>query len=182
MAIPGKSSISWTGLGHARFMSVSEPDPETGTVIPSIALNTSYKQDGAEIVMHSLTKYVNGHSDVVMGMPKMSAHHSATLERLAFHRGSAKRAQLLIRAAGRQDAAPVHEDSRAQRTGRGSRAGRQPLSRHECHLPRARNALANTLARRFLSPFPYGGMISFSIRGGLEVQRFLKATRLFTLA
>ncbi|TFY81597.1 hypothetical protein EWM64_g2410 [Hericium alpestre] len=39
---------------------------------------------GADIVVHSLTKYVNGHSDVVMGAAILPAHHAALRERLAF--------------------------------------------------------------------------------------------------
>src|SRR5882762_1067496 len=39
---------------------------------------------GADIVMHSLTKYVNGHSDVVMGAIILPGHHNVLRERLAF--------------------------------------------------------------------------------------------------
>ncbi|TFY52068.1 hypothetical protein EVG20_g10721, partial [Dentipellis fragilis] len=39
---------------------------------------------GADIVVHSLTKYVNGHSDVVMGAAILPARHAALTERLAF--------------------------------------------------------------------------------------------------
>ncbi|KAJ3769073.1 Cys/Met metabolism PLP-dependent enzyme-domain-containing protein [Lentinula raphanica] len=39
---------------------------------------------GADIVLHSLTKYVNGHSDVVMGALILPPKHNAVLERLRF--------------------------------------------------------------------------------------------------
>ncbi|KAF8881772.1 Cys/Met metabolism PLP-dependent enzyme-domain-containing protein [Infundibulicybe gibba] len=39
---------------------------------------------GADVVMHSLTKYINGHSDVVMGAVILPPHHSALAEKLRF--------------------------------------------------------------------------------------------------
>jgi cystathionine gamma-lyase len=39
---------------------------------------------GAEIVLHSLTKYVNGHFNVVMGAVVLPARHAALCGRLAF--------------------------------------------------------------------------------------------------
>ncbi|KAJ3875300.1 Cys/Met metabolism PLP-dependent enzyme-domain-containing protein [Lentinula edodes] len=39
---------------------------------------------GADIVLHSLTKYVNGHSDVVMGALILPHRHTIVLERLRF--------------------------------------------------------------------------------------------------
>ncbi|KAF8903676.1 Cys/Met metabolism PLP-dependent enzyme-domain-containing protein [Gymnopilus junonius] len=39
---------------------------------------------GADIVMHSLTKYVNGHSDVVMGALILPAEHAAFADKLRF--------------------------------------------------------------------------------------------------
>src|SRR5260221_9343734 len=39
---------------------------------------------GADIVLHSLTKYVNGHSDVVMGAVVLPERHAALRERLAY--------------------------------------------------------------------------------------------------
>jgi len=38
----------------------------------------------ADIVIHSLTKYINGHTDVVMGAAILPKHHTALYERLAF--------------------------------------------------------------------------------------------------
>jgi cystathionine gamma-lyase len=39
---------------------------------------------GADIVLHSLSKYINGHTDVVMGAVVLPQHHSALHGRLAF--------------------------------------------------------------------------------------------------
>ncbi|VDB92548.1 unnamed protein product [Peniophora sp. CBMAI 1063] len=161
---------------------------------------------GADIVVHSLTKYVNGHSDVVMGAVILPAHHAALRERLAF----------LQNAIG---AVPSAYDSwlaqrgvktlhlRMREHGRNALAVARALQQsphvQEVIYPGLSSHPRNALARRSLSPhaekfvngylstegvdsdgsFPYGGMISFRIQGGLEeAKRFLAATRLFTLA
>ncbi|KAI0044784.1 hypothetical protein FA95DRAFT_1597205 [Auriscalpium vulgare] len=162
---------------------------------------------GADIVVHSLTKYVNGHSDVVMGAAILPAHHVALHQRLAF----------LQNAIG---AVPSAYDSwlaqrgiktlhlRMREHGRNALAVARALERsphvEEVIYPGLASHPRNALARASLSPhalrfveqfeanedaavrdgsFPYGGMISFRIRGGLETaQRFLSSTRLFALA
>ncbi|KAI0037162.1 Cys/Met metabolism PLP-dependent enzyme-domain-containing protein [Vararia minispora EC-137] len=161
---------------------------------------------GADIVVHSLTKYVNGHSDVVMGAAVLPAHHAALRDDLAF----------LQNAIG---AVPSAYDSwlaqrgiktlhlRMREHGRNALAVARALARspyvEQVIYPGLHSHPRNNLARRSLSPhasrfvdtflekedderdgsFPYGGMISFRIRGGLdEAMRFLSSTRLFTLA
>jgi cystathionine gamma-lyase len=39
---------------------------------------------GADIVVHSLTKYINGHSDIIMGAAILPAHQAAHAEKLRF--------------------------------------------------------------------------------------------------
>ncbi len=39
---------------------------------------------GVDIVLHSLTKYINDHTDVVMGAVILPQHHTALYDRLAF--------------------------------------------------------------------------------------------------
>jgi len=158
---------------------------------------------GADIVLHSLTKYVNGHSDVVMGAIILPQHHTALRDRLAF----------LQNAIG---AVPSPYDSwlaqrgaktlhlRMKEHGRNALLVARALEKSpyvkEVIYPGLASHPRHDLARRSLSPhaahfveaesehnpdgsFPYGGMVSFRIRGGLEeAQRFLTATRLFTLA
>jgi len=137
---------------------------------------------GADLVVHSTTKYLNGHSDVVGGAVLMSSDELRA--RLAF----------LQNAAG---AVPSPMDSwlvmrgtktlhvRMQRHEANARALAAWLSSHpqvekviypglESH---PQHALARTQARGF------GGMISFVLRGGLdEARRFLSACQIFTLA
>jgi len=137
---------------------------------------------GADLVVHSTTKYLNGHSDVVGGAVIVDSDDLR--QRLGF----------LQNAVG---AVPSPMDSflvmrgtktlhvRMQRHEDNARAIAGYLSRHaqvekviypglESH---PQHALARTQARGF------GGMISFVLRGGLdESRRFLSACQLFALA
>jgi cystathionine gamma-lyase len=137
---------------------------------------------GADLVVHSTTKYLNGHSDVVGGAIIVDTEDLR--QRLAF----------LQNAVG---AVPSPMDSflvlrgtktlhvRMQRHEENARAIATYLARHpqvekviypglESH---PQHALARSQARGF------GGMISFVLKGGLdESRRFLSACRLFALA
>jgi cystathionine gamma-lyase len=137
---------------------------------------------GADVVAHSLTKYLNGHSDVVGGA--LIVADSALRDRLAF----------LQNAAG---AVPSPMDSFLVM--RGTKTLHVRMDRHEANA----NALAEWLAthaqveRVYYPGLPshpqhalakrqqrgFGGMISFVLRGGLdEARRFLSACQVFTLA
>ena len=120
---------------------------------------------GATLVVHSTTKYLNGHSDVVGGAvhdERRRAGREAPLPP-EVRRRRAEPVRLLPRPARAQDArrahaAPRRERARASRSGwratRGSRAcATRGLASHEGH------ALA---ARQMKGP---GGMISFDLRG-----------------
>jgi len=137
---------------------------------------------GADIVAHSMTKYLNGHSDVVGGA--LIVKDAGLRDRLAF----------LQNAAG---AVPSPMDSflvmrgtktlhvRMERHEQNARTLATWLAQHpqvdkviypglESH---PQHALARTQARGF------GGMISFVLKGGLdESRRFLSACQIFTLA
>jgi cystathionine gamma-lyase len=158
---------------------------------------------GADIVLHSLTKYVNGHSDVVMGAIVLPQRHGALRDRLAFLQNaigavpSAYDSWLVQRGAK-----TLH--LRMKEHGRNALLVARALEKSpyvkEVIYPGLASHPRHELARRSLSPhaarfvqaesehnpdesFPYGGMVSFRIRGGLEEsQRFFGATRLFTLA
>lgn len=197
-----------------RIVSIARSHPSNPLVlVDNTFLSPFYSSpllQGADIVLHSLTKYVNGHSDVVMGALILPAHRAATHERLAF----------LQNAIG---AVPSpHDCWLAQR---GAKTLHLRMKEHGRNALAVARALAasphvtgviypglsshprNALARRSLSPhaarfvdaflasppdvdaaphdgsFPYGGMVSFRIRGGGEAaHRFLRSTRLFTLA
>ena len=161
---------------------------------------------GADIVYHSVTKYINGHSDVVMGALILPAHHTALVEKLRY----------LQNAIG---AVPSPYDSWLAQ--RGLKTLHLRMKAHGINALAVAKALQSSpwvddviypglpshpqtaLAYRSLSPhafkfvekyrehnsspgdtsFPYSGMISFRIRGGAEeANKFLTSTRLFTLA
>jgi cystathionine gamma-lyase len=137
---------------------------------------------GADVVAHSLTKYLNGHSDVVGGA--LIVKDAALKERLAF----------LQNAAG---AVPSPMDSFFVM--RGTKTLHVRMDRHESNARTIATWLAkhpqvekviypgleshpqHALAKKQQRGF--GGMISFVLRGGLaESRRFLSACQIFTLA
>lgn len=137
---------------------------------------------GADVVAHSLTKYLNGHSDVVGGA---LIFKDATLrERVAF----------LQNAAG---AVPSPMDSFMVL--RGTKTLHVRMDRHESNArtlaewlsghaqvekviyPGLESHPQHSLARKQAKGF--GGMISFVLKGGLdESKKFLSACQIFTLA
>lgn len=137
---------------------------------------------GADVVCHSMTKYLNGHSDVVGGC--LVVKDAALLQRLAF----------LQNAAG---AVPSPMDSFLVL--RGTKTLHVRMERHEANAralatwleshaqverviyPGLASHPQHELAKRQQRGF--GGMISFVLRGDLEAaRRFLSACQIFTLA
>jgi cystathionine gamma-lyase len=137
---------------------------------------------GADIVVHSTTKYLNGHSDVVGGV--LVTNDSAWAEQLAY----------LQNAVG---AVPGAMDCFL--TLRGIKTLHVRMERHaqsamqiarwlETHpavervvYPGLESHPQHALARRQMSGF--GGMITFFVRGGLDgARRMLTRTKLFQLA
>ncbi|KAG6860385.1 hypothetical protein C0995_011947 [Termitomyces sp. Mi166 len=158
---------------------------------------------GADLVLHSLTKYVNGHSDVVMGALILPAHHSALHASLRF-------LQNAIGAVpsphdcwlAQRGTKTLHLRMRAH--GLNALAVARALQTHPAVQDVVYPGLAthpkNDLAYASLAPhakawvdglppdvrahgFPYGGMVAFRIRGSeTQAEKFLTSTRVFTLA
>jgi len=161
---------------------------------------------GADVVLHSLTKYINGHSDVVMG--------ALILPDTPFHTELVNKLRFLQNAIG---AVPSAYDSWLAQRGAKTLALR--MKAHGTNALALARALKDSplvediiypglashprhhIAWESLSPhakkwieglperlssttdFPYSGMISFRIKGGLEAANtFLTSTRLFALA
>ncbi len=139
---------------------------------------------GADIVVHSVTKYINGHSDVVMGVAAFNSDELRT--RLAF----------LQNAGG---AVPSAFDSwLAHRGLKTLHLRARESSRNGLAVARALEASPHVLAVNYpgLESHPQrkialrqhrdglgGGMLSFRIRGGhAAAERFCQSTRLYTLA
>ncbi|KAI0795635.1 pyridoxal phosphate-dependent transferase [Abortiporus biennis] len=164
---------------------------------------------GADIVMHSLTKYVNGHSDVVMGALILPPEHSALNEKLRFLQNAIGAVPSAYDSwLAQRGAKTLHLRMKAHGTNALAVAKALKKSPYveEVIYPGLSSHPRNDLAYRSLSPharkfvdqyinsqtdsddfetgsFPYGGMISFRIRGGAsEAEKFLTSTRLFTLA
>jgi cystathionine gamma-lyase len=137
---------------------------------------------GADIVAHSLTKYLNGHSDVVGGA--LILKDAALRERLAFLQNAAGAVPspmdcfLIVRGTKTLHVRMDRHESNA-------RAIAAWLAEHpqveKVIYPGLPSHPQHALAQRQQRGF--GGMISFVLRGGLaESRRFLSACQVFTLA
>lgn len=137
---------------------------------------------GADVVMYSLTKYMNGHSDVIMGAAVMN--DEALYERLKF----------LQNAAG-----IVPSPFDCYLVNRSLKTLSLRMERHKSNsLAVAKFLEAHSKVERVLHPglpshpqhelakkqtYGHSGIMSFYIKGGLEESSaFLKALQVFTLA
>jgi len=137
---------------------------------------------GADIVVHSATKYLGGHSDVIGGALVVNREDLA--ERLAFLQNAVGGvpgpldAWLVLR--GLKTLA-----IRMREHDRNARLVAAFLSEHpkvaRVFYPGLPSNPQRELARRQMSGF--GGMISFEVKGGLDAaRRVVERTQLFTLA
>ncbi|KAI7052635.1 Cystathionine, partial [Hortaea werneckii] len=141
-------------------------------------------QHGADIVMHSVTKYINGHSDVLMGVAAFNSED--LLDRLKFlqnaigavpsafdcwlaHRG-AKTLHLRAREASKNGLAVAEALQQSPHVSAVNYPGLSSHRQRKIALKQHRDGMG-------------GGMLSFRIKGGKEAaERFCQATQLFTLA
>lgn len=137
---------------------------------------------GADVVLHSVTKYMNGHSDVVGGA--LVTNDEALYERLKFYQNAV-------------GAVPAPMDCflvmrglktlhvRMDRHAENAMKIAQYLEKHpkveRVIYPGLPSHPQHALAKKQMSGF--GGMITFFVKGGLpEARRFLERVKLFTLA
>ncbi|HOI43104.1 MAG TPA: cystathionine gamma-synthase [Elusimicrobiales bacterium] len=137
---------------------------------------------GADIVVHSSTKYLGGHSDVIGGL--LAIRDKAVFERVKFYQNAA-------------GAVPGPWDAWLTLRGIKTLAVRMKaheanafeiaasLSRHpavsKVYYPGLENHPAHALAGTQMSG--YGGMVSFELKGGRPAaEKFLKKLKVFTLA
>ena len=137
---------------------------------------------GADIVVHSTTKYLNGHSDVVGGaVVAKDQKHFERLQYLYNALGQGESpfdAWLVLR--GIKTLVPrmkLHEEN--------ARSVAQFLSSHPAvkrvYYPGLKSHPQHELARR--QQHGFGGMVSFEIKGNLaDVHRVLRAVKIFALA
>jgi cystathionine gamma-synthase len=137
---------------------------------------------GADVVLHSTTKYLNGHSDVIGGA--VIAAEAALHERLAWWAncvgvtGAAFDSYLTLRGLR-----TLHARMRAH--GENAAAVVEALLAHPAvarvHYPGLATHPGHAIARA--QQQGYGAMVSFELHGGEPaLQRFLAALRLFSLA
>jgi cystathionine beta-lyase/cystathionine gamma-synthase len=137
---------------------------------------------GADLVLHSLTKYLGGHSDVVGGA--LIGRDDALRGELAFFQNAAGGTP------GPMDCFLVLRGTktlalRMDRHNSNALAIARFLESHSAvervFYPGLASHPQHALAKRQMSGF--GGMVSFELRGGVEAgNRFAMSTRLFTLA
>ena len=137
---------------------------------------------GADVVAHSMTKYLNGHSDVVGGA--LIVKDKVLLEKLAFLQNA------VGAVIGPMDSFLVMRGTktlhvRMDRHEQNARAIATWLASHpqvkKVIYPGLESHPQHALARKQASGF--GGMISFVLDGGLdESRKFLSACQIFTLA
>jgi cystathionine gamma-synthase len=137
---------------------------------------------GADVVLHSTTKYLGGHSDVVGGF--VAVEHDALADRLRFTQNAAGGVPgpfdcyLVLR--GLKTLAV-----RMERHCANARAVVEALVSHPAVervlYPGLADHVGHDVAARQMRDF--GGMVSFRLRGGAEAaKRVAAATQLFTLA
>ncbi len=138
---------------------------------------------GADLVMHSVTKFLGGHSDVVMGA--LVVNDDALAERLAFIQNSCGATP------GPQDCFLVLRGLktlhlRMERHCGNGRAVAEFLSKHpkvgKVYWPGLESHPNHAVAKRQMRGF--GGMMSFTIKGDnqADATKFLRTCKLFTLA
>lgn len=155
------------------------------TVVVDNTFATPYLQRplewGADVVVHSMTKYLGGHSDVLGGAVVTSNEEIA--ERVGFHQFAA---------------GAVMSPFEAWLTTRGIKTLAVRVDRHgdnamaiarvlaedsrvaEVFYPGLPDHPGHELAKKQMSGF--GGMLSFSLGSGALAQKFVESTTLFTLA
>jgi len=141
---------------------------------------------GFDIVVHSVTKYLNGHSDVIGGVAIVGKekHHEAIRERLGFLQNSvgaiAAPFDSFLALRGVKTLALRMERHCSSALALAQWLEQQPqVSR--VHYPGLESHPQHALAKRQMNGF--GGMISVDLKTDLAgARRFLEAVRIFSLA
>jgi cystathionine beta-lyase/cystathionine gamma-synthase len=138
---------------------------------------------GADLVVHSTTKYINGHSDVVGGA--VLTDDEALFERIAFHQNAVgavpgpQDCYLTLRGAKTLSVRMRQHEKNAQALAQWLEAQGDDVA--EVFYPGLASHPDHALAKRQQRGF--GGVLSFRVRGGAERAAALASTtRLFNLA
>ncbi|KAJ7581143.1 pyridoxal phosphate-dependent transferase [Mycena floridula] len=164
-------------------------------------------EQGADVVLHSLTKYVGGHSDVVIGALILPADHTELEGKLRYFQNAigavpspfdcwlaqrgTKTLHLRMKAHGQNALAIAHHLEKSPYVEQVVYPGLPSHPRHErawkSLSPHAKKWIGTDATVPPAGGFPYGGIVSFRIRGASSslfqvANKFLTSTRLFTLA
>lgn len=139
---------------------------------------------GADLVVHSATKYINGHSDVIGGV--VVTRDQSLGEKIGFVQNA------VGSIAGPFDSFLMHRGLktlgvRVKQHSANAQKIAEWLEQHAdietVIYPGLPSHPQHELARRQLTGDGFGGMISFVVKGGIDrAGAFLKSTRYFTLA
>ncbi|RBH42333.1 cystathionine beta-lyase, partial [Pseudomonas sp. MWU13-2860] len=154
-----------------------------GSVVNTFAspVNQRPVEFGFDIVVHSATKYLNGHSDVVAGVAVASRDKPELAEQLAFLHNAvgaildAFPSFLVLRGLGTLALRVEQHNRNAQAIARWLEA--QPWVERVLY-PGLESHPQHELARRQMQG--YGGIVSFYLKG--DVKAFLAKLQLFALA
>ncbi len=137
---------------------------------------------GADIVLHSTTKYLGGHSDVIGGA--LAGNDPEIRETLAFHQNAVGAVPgpldcfLILRGVKTLAVRTERYCANARAIAEFLR-GQESVAR--VYYPGLPDDPGHAVAARQMRDF--GGMVSFTVRGGLEVaRRVVASTKLFFLA
>ena len=137
---------------------------------------------GADIVVHSTTKYINGHSDVVGGA--VILNDNELYEKIKFYQGSAGAilgpfdSWLTLRGLKTLYVRMERHESNAKKIADFLVKNKNVL---KVNYPGLESHSQHALAKEQMDGF--GGMISFEINGGIsEVNKFMKNLNIFSLA
>ncbi len=155
------------------------------TAIDNTFMSSYFQQPlklGVDFVMHSMTKYLNGHSDVIMGA--VMTNDAKAFERLKYVQNAVGATCspfdcfLAIRGMKTLGVRMKAHAANAQVVAE-FLDGHPKIER--CIYPGLISHPHHDLAKQQMSGF--GGMVSFRVRGGLEeTRKLLTSTHLFTLA
>ncbi len=132
---------------------------------------------GFDLVLHSATKYLNGHSDIVAGVVAGRAEQVEAIRHKLNHLGGAldPHACFLLQRGLKTLAVRVREQNRSALELARFLAGRKEVAR--VHYPGLPDHPGHAVARALFDGF--GGMLAFELSSdGEAVDRFLRALRL----
>lgn len=137
---------------------------------------------GADIVVHSVTKYINGHSDVVGGA--VILNNEELYEQIKFYQNAAGAilgpfdSWLTLRGLKTLAVRMERHEKNAQKIAEFLVTNQNVL---KVNYPGLASHPQHELAKKQMTGF--GGMISFEIKGGIEeVNKFVSQLKLFSLA